>query len=202
MKQIQKRYIYSALVASIFFIIGYGILDINILITLLLTIVLYIGGIFLFKEKDIREFNSENVNHYYFLASKLANRANNMEDDIIKEKVAKITTLTDQILVSLEQRPKKVEQVFDFFDYYLDITYKLLYRCKAISQKGATTDEENKFIKNIYSYLDGIIQSFEKQLKNMHEAKMIDINSEIMIFEKTIGFKNSDIEVGENNAEQ
>ena len=59
MKQVQKRYIYSAIVSSLFFIVCYGLLSINVILSIILTIAFYVGGIFLYKNKDIREYTPE-----------------------------------------------------------------------------------------------------------------------------------------------
>lgn len=200
MKQVQKRYIYSGIVSGIFFLLSYGILNINIIISLALTALLYLGGILLFKKEDIRELNGTNINNYYFLASKCANLAKRIDDEEITASVNSITTYVDQILVSLTQRPKKVEQVFDFFDYYLDITYKMLYRKNSIKTNGEKNAKDSEFNSKVNEYLKTIVNEFEKQLSNMREAKMLDIENEIKVFEHNIGIKKSDIEVGETNA--
>lgn len=199
MKQIQTRYLYSAITASIFFVLCYLILNFNIFITIILTALIYVGGVFLFKEKDIREFSEEYVNNYYFLASKTKNQATNIKDEKIVKNVEEISELTNEILISLRQRPKKVEQVFDFFDYYLDATYKILYKYNLLIEKDNKTDEDNKYIKEVPKYITNIKESFQKQLSNMQEAKMLDIDTEIKIFEKTIGFNKDEIEVGEKD---
>ena len=199
MKQIQTRYLYSAITASIFFVLCYLILNFNIFITIILTALIYVGGIFLFKEKDIREFSEEYVNNYYFLASKTKNQATNIKDEKIVKSVEEISELTNEILTSLRQRPKKVEQVFDFFDYYLDATYKILYKYNLLIEKNNKTDEDNKYIKEVPKYITNIKESFQKQLSNMQDAKMLDIDTEIKIFEKTIGFNKDEIEVGEKD---
>ena len=121
MKHIQKRYIYAAFLASIFFLIIYLLVKINIIISIFLTIAIYYGGILLFKEEDVREFNSENINNYYYLASKVQNEAEKTKNKEIISICENIGKNTDSILVSLSQRPRKVEQIFSFFDYYLDI---------------------------------------------------------------------------------
>ena len=199
MKQIQTRYLYSAITASIFFVLCYLILNFNIFITIILTALIYVGGIFLFKEKDIREFSEEYVNNYYFLASKTKNQTTNIKDEKIVKDVEEISELTNEILISLRQRPKKVEQVFDFFDYYLDATYKILYKYNLLIEKENKTDEDNNYIKEVPKYITNIKESFQKQLSNMQEAKMLDIDTEIKIFEKTIGFNKDEIEVGEKD---
>lgn len=199
MGHIQKRYIYSGFVSALFFIVSYGVLDINIIISIILTILIYLGGIFLFKTKDIRTLNPKDIDNYYFWASKCANRASNIDNKEIKEIVEKITVYTDEIIVSLTQRPKKVEQVFDFFDYYLNITYKILYRYNLLLSQKNITEKDKKFLEDTIEYLKNICSAFERQLSNMKEARMIDIESEIRMFEKISGIKKTDMEGCENN---
>ncbi len=199
MRQIQKRYLYSGLLAAAFFIIIYGIIDFDILLSLLLTAVIYVGGIFLFKEKDIRTLTPENIDNYYFMASKCANRARLIEDEEIIDYVDKITAYTDEIIVSLSQRPKKVETVFDFFDYYLDITNKILSRYYVLMKHDKKSKKDTEFINKTKEYLKKITEMFSRLLSNMKEARMLDIESEIRIFEHTIGLKKTDIEVGEKD---
>ena len=206
MKQVQKRYIYAAIMASIFFLILYIVLSIigidlilRILVSVLLTIGIYIGGILFFKKEDVRELTGDNINNYYYLASKVNNEANRTEDENIIKTAEEIAKLTDNILVSLSQRPKKVESTFDFFDYYLDISYKILYRYNSIKNKEEQTKEDKKFITSTKKYLDNILNAFKKQSKNMQEAKMLDIDTEIKIFEKTSGIDKENIKVGDKN---
>ena len=199
MKQIQTRYLYSAITASVFFVLCYLILNLNIFITIILTALIYVGGIFLFKEKDIREFSEEYVNNYYFLASKTKNQTTNIKDEKIVKDVEEISELTNEILISLRQRPKKVEQVFDFFDYYLDATYKILYKYNLLIEKENKTEEDNNYIKEVPNYITNIKESFQKQLSNMQEAKMLDIDTEIKIFEKTSGINKEKVKVGDKN---
>lgn len=197
MGQIQKRYIYAGIVGALCFLVIYGILDFNIFISIALTVLVYVGGIFFFKEKDIRELTPETIDNYYFVASKCANQSGFIEDIEIKKRVEEITTYTDEILLSLTQRPKKVEQVFDFFDYYLDITYKILLRYNMIAKSQNKTPNDKVFMNSTREFLSKISEAFSKQLANMKEARMLDIESEIRMFEKTVGIKKSDVEVGE-----
>ena len=192
MKQIQKRYIYASLFSSLIFVILYAFLGVNIVFSILLTAISYIGGILLFKKEDIRELSSESINNYYYVASKLQNEANKTEEEKIIKIVSEISNLTDTIIVSLSQRPRKVEQVYSFFDYYLDIAYKILY-------KYNYEKEESKISKNIINYLESILEAFRKQNKNMQESKIIDIDTEIKMFEQANGISNKNIKVGEKD---
>ena len=198
-KQVQTRYFRAAILASIFFIVIYLLVKFDLLISILLTVLIYIGGILLFKPKDIRQFSEEYVNGYYYLGSKIQNVANHSENDSIIESATKITEFTDKILNSLSQRPNKVEQAFDFFDYYLDIAYKIIYKYNYIYKKEDQTKEEKKYIKDTPTFLKDIETAFEKQYKNMQESRILDIDAEIKLFESGSGINKENIEVGENN---
>ena len=199
MKHIQKRYIYAALLASAFFLISYLLIRIPIILAIALTAAIYYGGILLFKKEDVREFNSENINNYYYLASKIQNESNKTKDKEIIGICENIGKNTDSILVSLSQRPRKVEQIFSFFDYYLDIAYKILYKYNDINNKEEKKAADKKYLDNTKDYLQKILEAFEKQSKNMQEAKMLDIDTEIKIFEKASGINKDNIKVGDNN---
>lgn len=199
MKQVQKRYIYSGVTSALFFIVIYGIMDFNIFLSVILTACIYLGGIFLFKEKDIRTLDSESINNYYFWASRVANRAELTKDERIIALAESITSTTDAIIVSLSQRPKKVEQVFSFFDYYLDIAYKMLYRYNILKDKENVSQKDQAFLESVPTYLEKIAGEFTRQLSNMQESKMLDIENEIKIFESSLGIKKTDIEVGDIN---
>ena len=199
MKHIQKRYIYAALLASAFFLITYLLIRIPIILAIVLTAAIYYGGVLLFKKEDVREFNSENINNYYYLASKIQNESNKTKDKEIISICENIGKNTDSILVSLSQRPRKVEQIFSFFDYYLDIAYKILYKYNDINNKEEKKAADKKYLDNTKDYLQKILEAFEKQSKNMQEAKMLDIDTEIKIFEKASGINKDNIKVGDNN---
>ena len=199
MKHIQKRYIYAALLASAFFLITYLLIRIPIILDIVLTAAIYYGGVLLFKKEDVREFNSENINNYYYLASKIQNESNKTKDKEIISICENIGKNTDSILVSLSQRPRKVEQIFSFFDYYLDIAYKILYKYNDINNKEEKKAADKKYLDNTKDYLQKILEAFEKQSKNMQEAKMLDIDNEIKILEKASGINKDNIKVGDNN---
>ncbi|MBR3898123.1 MAG: 5-bromo-4-chloroindolyl phosphate hydrolysis family protein [Bacilli bacterium] len=197
MKQIQKRYIYSAILASVFFVVIYGIIRINLIIGIILTVFIYLGGIFLFKKDDLRTLDAESVNNYYYLASRVQSQANLTQNEKMIKTCEGIGKYTDDILVSLSQRPKKVEQVFDFFDYYLDISYKILYKYNFIQKNEDYKDDE--FIKNAEENLNKILSEFKKQYKNMQEAKVLDIETEIKMFQQSSGITLENVKVGERN---
>lgn len=200
-KQIQKRYYYATLIASLFFIICYGILDFNLYIVLILTIITFVGATFFFREKDVRKYDPKIIQTYYFGISKIANYTNLIKDEDITSQIKQITFLTEQILGKISERPHKVEQVYDFCDYYLNITYKILRQYNKVNTRDEQSKKEQEFIKKTPHYLEALIKLFNQQNKNMNEEVMVDINSSIKVFEKTMGIDKIDVlmEMGEDN---
>lgn len=178
----KKRYIYSPLLASLLFLILYVFLNFNVFISLILTIFAYIGGLFFFKEKDIRTYDPNLLMHYCYLISKLSNYTNNIKDENIKKNIKDITTEAEKIIVMLEQKPNKVTQVYDGFDFYLPLSIKIIDQYIYLTNKESLTKEENKFITEINNCLDNIEIEIKKLLENMNYTKMLDINSNIEIF--------------------
>ena len=116
MIKIQKRFILSALISGISFIIFYIFLDFYLIISLLLSMLIYIGGIFLFKGKDMRSYDSEAISRYYFEISKLNDYKEKIKDKTIKEKLAKIVNVSQKITKHLESRPGNATKIYNFLD--------------------------------------------------------------------------------------
>ena len=197
MKNVQKRYIYAALLAAFGFIIMYLIIDFNILLSLLITFAIYISGIFLFKEKDVREYNADDLNRYHFQTSKLASFKDRIKNQKINEAISNISEISTKILSALTQKPKKVTQVYNFYDYYMGLLLKLIQRYHYLESKKELTDIEIKFIDNTKNYIDNIEKQYQKQLDNMYKTETLDIQREIKVFENICHIEGLDKEIEE-----
>lgn len=180
----KKRYIYSAYLASALFIILYIFLSFPFLITLPIIVITYIGGIFLFKEKDVRNYNPKLIMHYCYLISKIENYSNLIKDKKVQKNIKDISKKSEKIIVMLEQKPNKVTQVYDGFDFYLPQTIKILDQYVSLSEKETLTTTEKKFQAEINQTLDYIEIEIDKLLENMNYTKMLDINASIEMFQK------------------
>ena len=180
----KKRYIYSAYLASAFFIILYILLSFPIWIALLITIVVYGAGIFLFKEKDIRKYDPKIMMHYCYLISKIDNYTNLIKNKTVKKDIKDISVKAEKIVVMLEQKPDKITQVYDGFDFYLPQTIRILDQYQSLEEKENTSSEEKKFKEQINTTLDYIEKEIDRLLENMNYTKMLDINASIEMFQK------------------
>lgn len=198
MKSFQKRYVYAALVAGVVFLLIYLMLDFSLLISLLLTILIYIGGIFFFKEKDVREFNADDINRYYFQTSKILSYKDRIDDIELKEDIEFISDVSSKILSSLTQKPKKVTQVYNFFDYYMNLVIKMLEKYVYLKTKTEYSDIEKTFLDRINIYFENIKQQFSRQLDNMYKTQRLNMQAEIEAFEKVCAIEGLDKEVSKD----
>lgn len=181
----KKRYIYSAYLSSAIFILLYIIFDFPLLITIPIIAVTYIGGIFFFKETDVRKYDPNIIMHYCYLISKIDNYTNIIKDENVKKNIKDISTKAEKIVVMLEQKPNKITQVYDSFDFYLPQTIKILEQYISLDKKDNITDQEKKFQQEINETLDYIEKEIDKLLENMNYTKMLDINASIEMFHKS-----------------
>lgn len=181
----KKRYIYSAYLSSAIFILLYVIFDFPLLITIPIIAVAYVGGIFFFKEKDVRKYDPNIIMHYCYLISKIDNYTNIIKDKDVKKNIKDISTKSEKIVVMLEQKPNKITQVYDSFDFYLPQSIKILEQYISLDKKDNITDQEKKFQQEINETLDYIENEIDKLLENMNYTKMLDINASIEMFHKS-----------------
>ena len=181
----KKRYIYSSLLASVSFIILYVILDFKILLSLPIVAAIYVAGVFLYKEKDVRTYDPNSIMHYCYLISKIDNYTNLIKDESISKNIKDISLKSEKIVVRLEQKPNKVTQVYDGFDFYLPQVINILDQFIALEDKENKTNQEKKFMLEINETLDYIEKEIDKLLENMNYTKMLDINASIEMFKKS-----------------
>ena len=180
----KKRYLYSAVVSSLLFIVLVLFLNFNIFISILLVAVTYLGGIFLFKEKDVRKYDPNIIMHYCYLISKIDNYTNLVKNKKLCKDIKDVSTKAERIIIMLEQKPDKVTQIYDGFDYFLPFTIRILEQYVSLEQVEKKNKAEIKFIDEINETLDYIEKEIDKMLENMNYTKMLDINASIEVFRK------------------
>lgn len=185
MIKIQKRFILSALVSGLSFIILYCILDFYLLMALLLSILIYIGGIFLFRGRDMRDYNPELISRYYFEMSKLNDYKEKIKDSTIKGRLAKIVNVCSKITKYLESKPNNATKIYNFLDYYLPFTTKIVTKYIEAEKKEEKTFVENKLILKMSVYIKEVEHECDRLLEEIVKSKDKELDFEMKIFEKT-----------------
>ncbi len=197
--RLQKRYIYSALLSGVAFIIFYLILNFYLYISLILCILVYIGGIFYFKDKDVRIYDRESIARYHFEMSKLNSYKDNINDESMKERLGKIVVLYSKMVKYLETMPRNATKIYNFLDYYLPFTTALVNKFIAVEKKSEKTFVENKLILKMSVYVKEIESECNKVVNLISKAKDKELDFEMKVFERTTDIEDIDIKGSDNN---
>lgn len=193
MIKIQKRFILSALVSGIAFILFYIVFDFYLLVSLLLSIVIYVGGVFLFRGKDMRLYDVQAISKYYFEMSKLNDYKEKIKDKTIKEKLTKIVNVSQKITKHLESRPGNATKIYNFLDYYLPFTTRIVTKYIEAESKKEKTFVENKLILKMSVYIKEVEHECDRLLEEIVKSKDKELDFEMKVFEKT-----SDLDINED----
>ena len=197
MIKIQKRFILSALVSGIAFILFYIVFDFYLLVSLLLSIVIYVGGVFLFRGKDMRLYDVQAISKYYFEMSKLNDYKEKIKDKNIRNKLAKIVNVSSKITKYLETKPNNATKIYNFLDYYLPFTTKIVTKYIEAESKDEKTFVENKLILKMSVYIKEVEHECDRLLEEIVKSKDKELDFEMKIFEKT-----SDIDFDDEGREE
>ncbi len=197
MIKIQKRFILSALVSGIAFILFYIVFDFYLLVSLLLSIVIYVGGVFLFRGKDMRLYDVQAISKYYFEMSKLNDYKEKIKDKNIRNKLAKIVNVSSKITKYLETKPNNATKIYNFLDYYLPFTTKIVTKYIEAESKDEKTFVENKLILKMSVYIKEVEHECDRLLEEIVKSKDKELDFEMKIFEKT-----SDIDFDDEGSEE
>lgn len=191
--RLEKRYIYSAIMTGIFFMIIYAALDFYLWISLLLSAVVYVGGIFLFKSKDIRVYDRQALAKYNFEMSKLNDYKEKIKDKTIKEKISLIVRHSQKICDYLQTQPTNATKVYNFLDYYLPFTDSIVTKYIQAEKKQEKTFVENKLILKMTVYIREVEQETNRLLNEIIKSKDKEFDFEMRKFERASVFED-DIE--------
>lgn len=189
MINIQKRYIYSAFLTGICFIIIYILFDFPLWISLIFACIAYVAGVFLFKSYDVRVYDRTALARYNFEMSKLNDYKEKIKDKSIKEKIGKIVNHTQKIVEHLQTQPKNATKIYNFLDYYLPFTDKIVSKYIEAEKKDEKTFVENKLILKMSVYIREVEQECNKLLAEIIRSKDKAFDFEMKIFERTSDFE-------------
>jgi hypothetical protein len=136
------------------------------------------------EERDLKDLN-ERID-LYFIEIKLLN--DSIGDGFISSELLGVENALKKIQTQLndpaqKSRPKKVEQLGQFFDYYMPTTIKILNSYRRIEKQNLTGDNAMETKKRVEESLPFIRKAFEKELDNMFSEEMLDITTDIDVLE-------------------
>lgn len=104
----------------------------------------------------------------------------------VKQKAARICETVRKILDDIKEDPADLRPARKFLGYYLDSTIKIVERYNDLAAKGVNDPDVQASLAKVESSLTTIQAAFEKQLAQLLQNDVMDLDTELEVLEKTI----------------
>lgn len=199
-KNIIRFDIINTIVAIIIFILLFSVLNIEIIISGILAILIYIGSSLLFAPNNklvllgIKDSNKQKeymdlLDNGYENYSKLVDLKNKVSKPHIKQECNDMILKISKILKYLEKHPNKIGENKKFFTYYLETIYKIVNSYYEISFQDVHTKEIEEVIKKTENSLTIINKSLDDQFTKMLQNDALDLDTEVDFLKSSIQMK-------------
>ena len=199
-KNIIRFDIINTIVAIIIFILLFSVLNIEIIISGILAILIYIGSSLLFapnnklvllgikdsnKQKEYMELLDNGYENY----GKLVDLKNKVSKPHIKQECNDMTLKISKILKYLEKHPNKIGENKKFFTYYLETIFKIVNSYYEISSQDVHTKEIEEVINKTENSLIIINKSLDEQFTKMLQNDALDLDTEVDFLKSSMQMK-------------
>ena len=199
-KNIIRFDIINTIVAIIIFILLFSVLNIEIIISGILAILIYIGSSLLFapnnklvllgikdsnKQKEYMELLDNGYENY----GKLVDLKNKVSKPHIKQECNDMTLKISKILKYLEKHPNKIGENKKFFTYYLETIFKIVNSYYEISSQDVHTKEIEEVINKTENSLTIINKSLDEQFTKMLQNDALDLDTEVDFLKSSMQMK-------------
>lgn len=99
----------------------------------------------------------------------------------VREKTARLSHTTEQILVQVRKRPENLPEIRRMLDYYLPTTVKILTAYEEFEAQTVQGENIVTAKNEIENSLDTINEAFERLLDNLFDDTAMDISSDISV---------------------
>lgn len=126
----------------------------------------------------------------------LLDSADSIEKPEVQDEVVALTRTADQILGELAARPRKLDAARGFLSYYLDAAQRIIDGYVYLNRRNTSSPEVEKTLARAEASLHVVQQAFDRELGAVLEDRVLDLDVEIELLEKTVHTQNMYSETG------
>jgi len=109
-----------------------------------------------------------------------------IKDNTVAGKIKEICAIGTEILSDIRENPRDLRRAKPFTTYYLDAFEKIVTMYVDLSRKKELNPAITASLARAENLLDQIRGTYKKQLANLLEDDILDLNTEISLLEKTM----------------
>lgn len=104
----------------------------------------------------------------------------------VREAVGELCRTAEQILDELRREPRKVSLSRGFLTYYLEAANRIVWGYAELSRRGVDSPEVRRTLFQAEASLAEVQRAFERQLADLVEQQLLELDTEIALLEKTV----------------
>lgn len=116
----------------------------------------------------------------------IRNRTMTITENDVASRVQEICRTGTEIFDYIQKNPADLKKARQFINYYLDATEKIVNRYVELSGAKNRSAEMEESLKKVEGMLQSINETYRKQLHNLLEDDLLDLNTEIKLLETTM----------------
>ena len=117
---------------------------------------------------------------------RISNAARMIQSNEVAAKIRDICRVGVEIFDDIRKNPAKIHKVKQFTNYYLDATMKIVEQYVELAGRTNRTPEVDQALRKVEDLLGMIRQTFDRQLANLLEDRLLDINTELTVLKNTM----------------
>ena len=187
--------IVSGIIGAIVFIIFLFMLDIGFIVSIIAGSVTFAAILLIFHslfsktvELEIEtvsdEFYQNILNEGYKKIESIQHEVKNTKNQVIQQYGTEILEICGKIFENLEENPKDVKAIRQFFTYYLDALFTIFQKYNQIAKNGLKGEEQVKIDEQMTHNLEMLKELFHSQLKKLLEDDFMDLDTELQTLNK------------------
>lgn len=108
---------------------------------------------------------------------------NQIPDPELTKKIDQLETISNQIFLTVTDKPDKAPQIRRFMDYYLPTVLKMLTNYRKLDEREVTGENAEKTKKRVEEAMDIVLDAFQKQHDQLYQRDMLDVTTDISVLE-------------------
>lgn len=187
--------IISGITAAIIFLIFLFMLDIGLLRSIIAGTVSFAAILLIFhslSSKTIEiELDSVHAEYYqtilnegYEKLKSIQSEVKNIKNSNIQNDGKEIFKICKSIFKNLEENPKDVKVIRQFFTYYLEALLTIFQKYNQIANSGLKGEKQDDIDERMTQNLEKVKELFHSQLKKLLEDHFMDLDTELQTLNK------------------
>ena len=123
------------------------------------------------------------VRHGQEMIAQIRDENSQIPDPVLSKKIAELEAISNQIFLTVMDKPEKAPQIRRFMDYYLPTVLKMLTNYRKLGEREVTGENAEKTKKSVEDAMDIVLEAFKKQHDQLYQRDMLDVTTDISVLE-------------------